>query len=280
MSDDQKKTDTPADPAANAGKTPAADPPKKDADGDGNKPDPAVAPYRPDGLPDHLYGESEKDIIDKLFKGYKGARDELSKSGKNQVPEKLDDYKIELPDELAKAVLRPDKDGKDPVFEVMRTAAHKHGIPADKAQAWVSDFYKSALELQGGEGDGASDADFEYAQLGGADKAKPIVDGVVAGLNGLMGRGLLDQSDVDELTLSTLHSQGVQALRKLIAATGEKMIPNKSEGGVVGGQVTEETLHKRVADPRYRHGSKEFDQKFFDDTTKMFEEFYSSDNAA
>ncbi|MBE2191872.1 MAG: hypothetical protein IAE63_06805 [Alphaproteobacteria bacterium] len=276
MPEETKKIDAPTD-QPDTSKADVAKQPTGEGEGDPKTP---VGPYRPEGLPDHLYGESEKDIIDKLFKGYKGARDELSKSGKSQVPEKADDYKLDLPEDLAKSVLRPGEDGKDPMFEAMRLAAHKHGIPADKALAWVSDFYTAAAELSNAQGDGQSDADFDYKKLGGADKAKPIVDGVVAAMNGLLSRGVLEQSDVDELYLYTLHSEGVTALRKLIEATGDKIIPAKSESGGDGKTVNEAVLKQRVSDPRYRHGSKDFDQAFYDETTKMFEEFYGTEIVA
>lgn len=233
--------------------------------------------YRPEGLPDHWAGTTDKETIDKLYKVADGFRKDLSKS--KNVPEKLDDYKIELPDDVAKTVFKAGEDGKDPVFEHMRGVFHKHGIAPAAALEVIKEFsgqITAAAASQSGEDNG----DFEYKSLGGAEKAKPIVEAQQTFINGLKQSGKISDKLAGELELMTYHSEGLEALNELRGLMGGKPIPVDFKAGNDTGKITQAALNSRVADPRYHKGSKEFSQEFFDETTRMFKEFYNNEKAA
>lgn len=250
------------------------------ADKGTNKEGNALTPYRPEGLPDHFYGKSEKDVIDNLFKAYKGSREELSKAGKQAVPDKIDDYKLELPEDLAKSILVLDADGKDHIFESMRGVFHKNGIPADKAIDVILELNRLNTERNKKIAEEIPPADFDFKEMGGLDKAKPIIEAVTANLNGLLSTKKLNESEVEELKYLTAHSGGLGALKKLLELTGEKIIPKSMDAGHSGSEITEAVLNARVADKRYQAGTKHFDIEFYEQTTKMFEEFYKEENVA
>jgi hypothetical protein len=290
MSDQPKKTagEKPGDkPAGGDGLDPNAQGKKPDAAADGGNPggdDQKPSIYRPKDMPDHFLGANDQETIDRLNKAYMGARSELA--GKNGVPEKLDDYKIELPEEIASVALKPGEDGKDAIFEGMRGTFHQLGIAPEKAQTLAVEFYKhvAAAVAAGkppGDGDGGEEpsADFEYKALGGADKAKPVVDATNTFLKGLQGSGKISEATMKELQLLTFHSDGLQALNELRPLMGEKPIPFNLEGGSGEGKITEAMLNDRVADPRYRRGGKQFSQEFYDKTTEMFAELYGTNGA-
>lgn len=236
--------------------------------------------YRPKGVPDHLVGKSDQETIDLMFKAYDGARETLSKQGKSQVPEKLDDYKIEFPKDVADKILKPDKDGKDTFFESMREVLHTEGIPVEKAVSLITKFYGKLGELQAAQNANVPEADFEFKNMGGADKAKPIIDGVISRLKGMQQTNKLSEADVNELTFLTAYSEGVTALQKMLVLAGEKPIPaNLNRNAGQANEITKEILDRRVADPRYRKGSPSFDSAFYDETSRLFKEFYN-ENAA
>lgn len=228
--------------------------------------------YRPEGLADHLVGGNDRETIDKLSEAYLGARKELSK--KRGVPEKLDDYSIDLPEDVAAAVLKPGEDGKDPFFEGVRGVLHKHNIPAEAATALVTDFYKEVMAgMEAGQAEGGDDGAFEkidtgYTDFGGVDKAKPVVDGAMVFINGLKSSGKLSEGAAAELEILTCHNAGLKAINEIRSLLGDKPVPADIGGGHKGG-VTKDELDKRVADPRHWT-----DKVFRAETEEMFKEFY------
>jgi len=239
----------------------------------------AVPPYRPSGLPDHLFGASDKETLDKVWNAYEKTRVQMSKTGRREeenIPEKIEDYEVRLPEDLANKIIRVGEDGKDPVFDAMKTVFHRLGIPASKAAEGIAEFYKQSENFLKTGGDAGLAADFEFKSLGGADAAKPIIDSVIAGISGMAATGKLSDAAVQELTYLTAYGEGVSALREVLAAAGEKTIPagKGTDGGAA--KITKEVLDQRVMDPRYLSGTKQFDRNFYDETTRMFQEFYKS----
>ncbi len=231
--------------------------------------------YRPDGLPDHFAGENDNETIDKLFKAVEGYR---KKQGEG-APKTADEYAFEEPEDFKGKLLRPGEDGKDPILEKFKPIAHKHGLSNEAFQDMALEFSKSLMEL--GDGDGGEDggngdaADFEYESYGGADAAKPVVDGVTTWAQGLKTQGKLTDADIEEINLMSMHSQGLGVLSKLRELTGEKPIPKGEGAASANKEVTQEMLNERVADPRYRSGSKEFDLAFYEETVEMFKKVYN-----
>lgn len=261
---DESGAEDGADPAKDTGAA------GTDADQDGGASGGEI--YRPEGLADHLVGGNDRETIDKLSEAYLGARKELSK--KRGVPEKLDDYSIDLPEDVAAAVLKPGEDGKDPFFEGVRGVLHKHNIPAEAATALVTDFYKEVMAgMEAGQAEGGDDGAFEkidtgYTDFGGVDKAKPVVDGAMVFINGLKSSGKLSEGAAAELEILTCHNAGLKAINEIRSLLGDKPVPADIGGGHKG-DVTKDELDKRVADPRHWT-----DKVFRAETEEMFKEFY------
>lgn len=236
-------------------------------------PDPA-APYRPEGLPEHLAGADEKETLDKVFKAYDGARRELGK--KSGVAEKPDDYKIDLPEDLSKKILRPGEDGKDALFETVRTLFHEGGVNPGVAAGVMTKFYE-AVAAQADEktqGDqkqlDAMDADFK--EFGGPDKAKGVIDANAAWITGLKTKGIIDDKDAAEMAANLQWGAGLRWLDKLRVLTGEKPIPADMGKQSGGDAMTEENLHAMMRDERYW---KTKDPAYIAEVTGAFQEFYN-----
>lgn len=118
------------DPAPAAGGTPKA----------GDPPAPA-ATYRPDGLPETLYGNSDKETIDKLAEAWKGYR---NRDADRQVPEDPKAYLAFDMDKIDEP-LRPHvaELANDPVYARVTAKAKELGIPVPALQTL-------ALEMFGG----------------------------------------------------------------------------------------------------------------------------------
>ena len=256
-------------------------------EGDQQSDENTVDLYRPEGLPDHLFGENDHETMDKLAAAYAGARKELSK--KNNVPEKLDDYKIELSEDLSSKVLNVGEDGTDPIFEAMRGVLHANGVAPEKGANIVSEFYgivsEKMAEMQGaqdGEGDEGGEGqpaplDFDYKTMGGIEKAQPVIDAGKAWITGLLNRGIINEADAKDMEFNLACGEGLSWMEKLrVGIGGEQPVPADMGGSSgSGGKLTEDDLNARVSDPRYQRGNPKFEQKFFDDTTAMFQQFYN-----
>lgn len=245
-------------------------PPENKAAGDENKGDEAPKGYRPEGLSDHLYGISDNETIDKLFSAYDGARKELSK--KSGVPDKLDDYKIELPEEISKVIIKAGEDGKDPIFEHMRGEFHKRGVKAEDAVAIMTEWASKYGEMQSAMMSGEGMPDFEYKGYGGAEKAQPVIDGGIAWATGLKNAGKLDDVGMEEIKLLTSHEGGLRLIEQLRVAMGGEQIPANIKGKEMGGAMDEKELQSMMRDPKYWRDK---DPAFIDKVTKGFQALYN-----
>lgn len=233
------------------------------------KPEEAPSVYKPEGLPDHMLGKDEKETLDKLFKAYKGARDELA--GKSPLPEKLEDYTIELAEEDARRFLNPGEDGVDPVFEVFRKSAYEQGIPAEKAAKFVKNVYEE-ITATAAEENKKMDASFET--FGGEAKAKAVIDANAAWISALENQGVLSKEEADDMKLHTQYGAGLRWIDKIRQSLGgEKAIPVNLDGDPQSGKMTEAELHAMMKDERYW---KTKDKAYVEKVTKKFQEFYGS----
>jgi hypothetical protein len=229
--------------------------------------------YRPDGLPDHLVGANDQETIDKLFKTVDGFRKEQTKKG---IPETPDGYTMSLPEEIKGKVFSLDKDGKDPIFEHFKPIFHELNLSDAAANKLITELYTKVSEIAPPAGEGDESVDFDFKELGGVEKAKPTIDATLAALNGLKARDVLDDADVAELSLSTAHAGGLKALRKLIEATGEKIIPANIGAVDRADGLTEDSLNSMMKDERYWKAGKK-DPAYIAEVTKKFQDFYGED---
>lgn len=260
------------DPAAAAAAAAAAKPANGSAGGDPAGP----SIYKPEGLPDHFVGKDNNETIDKLYKAYDGSRKEIAK--KNGVPEKIDDYKIDLPQELSSQVIKAGEDGKDPIFEALRMAAYKNNVSPSAAAAIATELYTAVAgnvaEATKAQTTLLENMDAEYKTYGGKEKAQPVIAANTAWLNGLKTKGVLDDSDVAELTTALAYGTGLRALDKIrMNVGGEKSIPSSLGAQAAGDQKTEKELKAMMQDPKYWRDK---DPAFIEQITQGFQELYGA----
>lgn len=236
----------------------------------------APSPYRPDGLPDHLFGGSERETIDKLFGAYKGARQSIGEAG--AVPDNPDGYSFEASDKLKPYVGNFDK---DPVYGAVRGIAHKIGMPDKIFKAFVPAFLEHCVdgELVAAPVDpkqmlrdmapsnlaNASDADKETAGARRVQDNVAWIDG--AKTNGTMPEGVADFFAASAAGDPRAHA-AIEWLR------GSKSEPTPAMGGGVTSGVTEVQLQERIKDPRGTVGSPTFDPAFARETDDLYKKFY------
>lgn len=123
-------------PSPSAGGAPPA------ADGGSNAP-PAET-YRPDGLPDNMFGKSDRETMDNMAKALKGYRD---RDSQNTVPDKVEAYRdfgAEVAPELKPHI---DTLAKDPLFDRMTAYALENKLPLPVFQGMTKHFLSVAAEL-------------------------------------------------------------------------------------------------------------------------------------
>lgn len=145
-------SNTPGDPSG--GEPPAGDPPAGDPSagdppagdppaGDPPAGDPPSA-YRPDGLPDNLYGESNEETIDKMALALKGYRDKDNNRGVPENAEGYSDFGDKVPDELKSHISGL---AQDTVFQRLSAKALEKGMPVQDFQELTLDLYAAAQEM-------------------------------------------------------------------------------------------------------------------------------------
>lgn len=221
--------------------------------------------YKPDGIDEHMIGESNEQTIDNMNKRIKGLRGELA--GKKDIPDSPDGYEFDFGD-FADKIVRAGDDGKDPLLEHMKGVFHEKGIGVAEAQDVIVALY-SQLQENGAFDGGEDDAvlDFEYSSFGGAEKAKSTIDACTAWSQTLD----LSDGEKEEFDVMLSHDAGVTLLNKLREKAGEAPVPKDTGASAGNGGVTEADLQARMRDPKYW---KEKDPAFIAKTTEMFQEFY------
>lgn len=115
------------------------------AGGEGGSGGPAASqPYRPDGLPDTMYGKDDRETIDKVHKALQGYRE---RDAARVVPDKPDAYRAfdmaTVPD-----ALKPHLEGlaQDPLFDAVSKVAMEEKIPVATMQKLTTALYAQAAE--------------------------------------------------------------------------------------------------------------------------------------
>lgn len=228
--------------------------------------------YRPEGLPEHLAGDSERTTIDKLFTAYKGARTELAKKqGEAAAPESPDKYT--LPED---STINQD----DEALPVVQKVFHEAGLSQKQFEAVMGKIGPALQEA------GLLEADLTEEQAAEAmaqelEKLGPNgqkqVDSAVAWLRMLEGKGVLNEKGVMGMMLAFGDkSDGIKALNAIRTYYGEKNIP-MGDPTVGDGSMTEAELYQAVADPRYKPGTEKYDPAFRKKVDDQFRKFYGEE---
>jgi hypothetical protein len=199
-----------------------------------------------------------------LLKSYKDTRTELknAKGKPGKAPEKPEDYTFEMPELPDGKKLDIPED--DVGLNAAREAAHKHGIPQEDFQGFVSEYLTAIAPMLP---EPAPDEASEKAKLG--KNADAIITGVLNWGEKLHTDGILSDAEHDEIFYMGSTATGISALQKLRTHyTGEQGIP--VDGDTVGdGLPSKEELYAAAAstkyqeDPAYRAKiDKQFDQVF------------------
>ena len=247
------------------------DPPAGEGEGEGEEnkggEGEETGPYKPEGLEDHLLGETDQETIDKLLTRNKGLRQELSKKGEGKAPEKPEDYKLEAPEDFP---LELNSEGDQKALAVVKRIAHEKGLPQETFNDLVLGIVKAAHE----EGIGAPkfDSEAEYAKLGGekgAEAGKQQAAGILQWGRALQAQGLLSEGEYDEFKIMGGTADGIRVLNKLRSLTGEKPIP--LDPTPRDGDASDAELYARMDDPRYQS-----DPAFREETEKLFKKRFGT----
>lgn len=228
----------------------------------------AAAPYRPDGLPDHLYGKSDKETIDALSTAYKGARDAMATRG--EVPKDAAGYVFEPPE-----AVKPFADGlaKDPFFDKVKGIALKHGLPAPMFNGFLGDIMSEMVA-----GDMVMkpfSVDDELAALlpNVTDPEQRKLQGSKMSADTL---ALLDVwaekgAPADAIEFMKLNADRAVAIKLVTWLGGQGGDGMKPALGGSGGSaiLSESDLNARIQDPRNQFDSPKYDPAFAEETFRL-----------
>lgn len=269
MPDDAGAGGSGGNPAAGGAATPPAGgagaPASPDAPAGQARRTDSASPFRPEGLPDHLFGKSDQETIGNLWKATQGFRERMG-----DVPKEAAGYEFKPSEAVAPFVA----DIHNNAFfnGTVREAALKAGLGQRQMQGFVN------AVIEGMAKDGllapASSPEKEAEALAPGErdprarlaKASTMVREAVAFLDGWKADGL--PADVaEQLTgmldkaplVKFLHwaNQAPQGVRPALA-------------GTTAG-ITEADLNKRLADPRGIMGTKVYDKAFAEETTRLLQ---------
>lgn len=259
------------DPAQPGGGNPPAAP------GAGDPPAPPAAgqPYRPDGLPDTMYGATDRETMDKMANALKGYRQNDATVGKDADAYKTFDF-----DKLD-ASLRPHMEGlaKDPIMDAAAKYALDNKMPVPLVQGLIATVYGEAAKA--GVFEGFVDVKAERAALL-PENAKDMPP---AQQEAAIEARL--QANEDWVKLITKSEQNPNGMEKNVADHLLLMLMDKAEGnqaleffrgrmtgagapqpvagggGPGAGALTADGLRARQALPQNNPGP-QFDQKSYD----------------
>lgn len=105
---------------------------------------PPAGPYRPEGLPDTMFGKDDRETMDNLAKAVKGYRD---RDAQRVVPDKPEAYREFKLDDAPEAI-RPHLQGlaADPLFDAVAKVAMEEKIPVATLQKLTTALYSQAQE--------------------------------------------------------------------------------------------------------------------------------------
>lgn len=263
----------PGAPSPGGGAGPSAPPNGQPAGGNqaGQQLPPAQA-YRPDGLPEHLFGANDRETIDKLYKAVNGFRSSQGERG--AVPDSADKYQLTV-DEALKPYLA-DFD-KDPVFKGTRDIFHKAGVTDRQFDQIVGPWLKMLVD--GGLVDKPVDAQAQLLSLAPASAsnldeagrkaaASRRVSDNVAWVDGAKSQGTLPAEQADFLAATLASDPRAHGLVEWLRGQAAEPRPAMN-GANAGGGVTEDQIKARITDPRNDPMKPQFDRAFAAETDRL-----------
>lgn len=214
----------------------------------------AAMAARPENVPEEFWNnELGTYNADKLWESYqktdkiaKDLRVKLSK-GEQNVPEKPENYKINLAPEIAELVPENDKG-----LELAKQIAHKAGLSQDKFDSFVGEFLAKAkegglLEPAAPQVDIEAVRAAELSKLGkdGELEIKANEDWVSAQFR----QGIFSKDDVAAIAGMVQTAEQVRTFTKIREMLGEQRIPTST--AISNGAPSKVEIQSWVNDPRY-----------------------------
>jgi hypothetical protein len=239
----------------------------------------AAAPYRPDGLPDTMFGKSDQETIDKMHTALKGYRD---RDAARTVPDKPEAYTTFELDKLPEAVRgHIGSLAKDPLFTEVAKVAMEEKIPVATMQKLTATLYAKAAEAGvleplvdvAAERQALLPAEAQY--LSKADQDKAIDTRMQANEDfvklltqpGADGKAALDKKDADHALLMLMDSAAgnrfIEAFRNLATGAGRASpLPGGTTSG--SGASARDALRAKLAAPEMQVGHPKFDRAAYE----------------
>ena len=240
----------------------------------------AAGPYRPNGLPDTMFGKDDRETIDKMHTALNGYRQRDS-----AVPDKIEAYNAFEVDKAPEAI-RPflSQLSTDPVFAAASKVAMEEKLPVATMHKLTTAIYEA------GHAAGILEAPLDVkaeraALLPDSAKAMSIADQDAA-INArmkanedfvqLLVTGKKVDQDVAEHALLMLMdtAKGNRFLESVQAmATGQdRAQPLNGDGGAGRGQNEREQLRAELAKPEMDPQHPKFDRAKHDDLDKRYQQ--------
>lgn len=218
--------------------------------------------YRPDGLEENYFGETDQETIDKLMAGIKDATP--------QLPEDVSGY--EFTPAVGLEGYFGEKD--DPLLNSAKAAALKNGITPDVLQSFINDTFGDpvAKGVIAPPFNPKAEIDGLAKMLGGdskvAEKAINDADAIAGNLAKTMG---LPEAAASFFEGMAETASGVMVIRAIQKMAGEKGVALGGQDAGATTHFSRETLKNMSADPRIDPQTTKYDpdlRKKYDDSYK------------
>lgn len=228
--------------------------------------------YKPDGLPQHLIGQTDKETIDRLATAYTGARTELAK-GKPAIPA-ANEYKFEWSDGL-KGAIAPD----DPALGAFAEIAHEHEFTQKHIDA-IPKFMDKLVEkglIEKPFDSGKLLEELAPAEFRGTPEQRQAKGGerlttAENWIKQLDPKHGIDDAMKQELRLLTTSLPGIKLVETFMK--GGMNLSASPGGGSQPGAITKDAVEARLADPRNQSQGPKFDPAFAEETRRQFKALY------
>lgn len=233
--------------------------------------------YRPKGLPDTMFGETDNETMDKMADTIQGFRKKIDNLPK--APKEISGYEMgEVPEELKEYF---DNLKDDPIYDGMRVLALKHGLTTDQFKGfmtdniseWVDAGLMSGMVNQSDER--AALLTKEASWLPGNEQADAINSRMQDNIDWMEKVGPQHgfSAELGEFLIEQLGDRAkghfaIEAIRKL--ASGPQPL---DLGGGGEGQGALAKLEAREADPRNNPGNTQYNKAYAEETVKMWQTY-------